>query len=175
MIITTTVYVFYMCLYIKQNPSEWAKYIKFSCSETVKLKVKLSSLSLPLSSSMLKISKKPLNTCTKTRNTERYAATCCRVIFQPTFVYVPFSVQVSHKRQSGDDAAVLKDQIITLVFVLFKSSMKTIPLSTTHTHSQMVFYIEACESGSMMNHLPADIDGELNFTSSDSLSSKTKR
>lgn len=24
---------------------------------------------------------------------------------------------------------------------------------------QMVFYIEACESGSMMNHLPDDIDG----------------
>lgn len=29
----------------------------------------------------------------------------------------------------------------------------------------MVFYIEACESGSMMNHLPTDIDGELNFIS----------
>lgn len=25
--------------------------------------------------------------------------------------------------------------------------------------SQMVFYIEACESGSMMNHLPSDING----------------
>lgn len=25
---------------------------------------------------------------------------------------------------------------------------------------QMVFYIEACESGSMMEHLPGDIDGE---------------
>jgi hypothetical protein len=24
---------------------------------------------------------------------------------------------------------------------------------------QMVFYIEACESGSMMNHLPDDING----------------
>lgn len=27
----------------------------------------------------------------------------------------------------------------------------------------MVFYIEACESGSMMENLPDDIDGELNF------------
>lgn len=25
--------------------------------------------------------------------------------------------------------------------------------------SQMVFYIEACESGSMMNNLPSDING----------------
>ena len=25
--------------------------------------------------------------------------------------------------------------------------------------SQMVFYIEACESGSMMRHLPSDING----------------
>lgn len=31
--------------------------------------------------------------------------------------------------------------------------------------SQMVFYIEACESGSMMKHLPADINGESNFSS----------
>lgn len=28
---------------------------------------------------------------------------------------------------------------------------------------QMVFYIEACESGSMMKTLPDNIDGELNF------------
>uniref|UniRef100_A0A3Q1GBA6 legumain n=1 Tax=Acanthochromis polyacanthus TaxID=80966 RepID=A0A3Q1GBA6_9TELE len=27
-----------------------------------------------------------------------------------------------------------------------------------HKYKKMVFYIEACESGSMMNHLPADID-----------------
>lgn len=35
--------------------------------------------------------------------------------------------------------------------------------SSSHIHWQMVFYIEACESGSMMTDLPADIEGELNF------------
>lgn len=47
-----------------------------------------------------------------------------------------------------------------------RSDDKTCFLSSfrPHAHSQMVFYIEACESGSMMNHLPADIDGELNFS-----------
>lgn len=32
--------------------------------------------------------------------------------------------------------------------------------------TQMVFYIEACESGSMMTQLPDDIDGEQKFNSS---------
>lgn len=50
--------------------------------------------------------------------------------------------------------AAVEDQTINL----FLSSFRP------HAHSQMVFYIEACESGSMMNHLPADIDGELNFS-----------
>jgi len=40
--------------------------------------------------------------------------------------------------------------------------------------TQMVFYIEACESGSMMNHLPTDIDGESNFSLSAWNSSKAK-
>lgn len=36
----------------------------------------------------------------------------------------------------------------------------------------MVFYIEACESGSMMTNLPDNIDGKLDFTLSEN--SKTK-
>lgn len=62
---------------------------------------------------------------------------------------------VHWEREGGCKYALNK--IINLLFVVLLFSFL---LPTT----QMVFYIEACESGSMMENLPDDIDGELNFT-----------
>lgn len=75
---------------------------------------------------------------------------------------------------SGDDVAVLEIRSLNLFLWVFLLHNIFFAPPHTHTFTQMVFYIEACESGSMMNHLPADIDGELNFTSSEKVSTSIR-
>lgn len=61
------------------------------------------------------------------------------------------------RNKTLDDVLLLNNNQRDVLIVFFFHLPCT---AHTHTRTQMVFYIEACESGSMMKPLPVDIDGE---------------